>query len=279
VTTQVQEYYERNTGRFLRYGGGERVGAIHRKLWGPGVQTTDEALLFINQWVVDRLRQAAAPSEKRLQYLDVGCGVGGTSVFVADRLGAKVLGTTISPYQAHTASLFAERKQQGDACSFVVADFQTLPVSPDFQGSYAIESFTHSTNPEELFQQVSNSLKPGARFLIVDDMLCEHVDDMANSRDRARWQQLFKRGWHLHALLTPGEIQVSAQKAGLDLLSISHFSSYIKSLQGFRSIILKWFARLPLPGSYWQSVRAGIALQVCISQGWIEYNGLVFEKS
>lgn len=278
MTSRVQEYYERNTRRFLRYGAGNRVGAIHRKLWGPGIQTTEQALLFINGWVADQLQKAGDPPENMVRYLDLGCGVGGTAVFIAERSKAKVLGITISPQQARIAKLFAGDKAQNGACRFIVADYHQLPTLLEFQGGYAIEAFAHSTNPDELLKQVSGSLEPGARFVIVDDMLPEQDGDSGRADHRSIWQQRFKRGWRLNALLKPSEIQASARKAGLKLRSIQNFSGFVRTPGGWKATLLKWIARLPLKGIYWQSISAGIALQECISRGWIEYTGLVFES-
>jgi hypothetical protein len=41
----VARYYDANTRRFLRLGGGGQMAAIHRPIWAPGVQTAGQAFL------------------------------------------------------------------------------------------------------------------------------------------------------------------------------------------------------------------------------------------
>ncbi|MBV1862051.1 MAG: hypothetical protein KUG77_26760, partial [Nannocystaceae bacterium] len=61
-TRDVEEYYEANTKRFLRFGQGGTVGAIHRAVWGPGVQTRTEAFHHVHE----RLLQRVGPQTRRI---------------------------------------------------------------------------------------------------------------------------------------------------------------------------------------------------------------------
>ena len=81
----VQRYYDRHTAAFLRYGQGGGAGAIHRAVWGPGVETREAAFHYVEDRIVDQLR-ATLPAAAQPSVLDLGCGVGGSLCHLAERL-------------------------------------------------------------------------------------------------------------------------------------------------------------------------------------------------
>lgn len=278
MTLSIRDYYDRNTNRFLRFGGGKRVGAIHRKLWAPGVNTGEQALLYINRWIAGELFPSRLASDGSKRWLDVGCGVGGTATYLAEHLDAHVTGITISAKQAAIARSRARQAGLLDFCSFIAADFHALPARVEFDGAYAIEAFAHSRHPDRFFEQISKLLKPGGKAIIVDDVLAELPSQDNASNQRGIWTERFRMGWRLHALLKPARIVEAAEKAGLNLIAQQDFSTFIKPLSKRMETIFRWVALLPLPGAYWQSLRGGMALQICLAHGWVRYQGLVFEK-
>ena len=52
----VARYYDSNTGRFLLVGRAGASHSIHRQLWGPGVDTAEDASDYINRLIEDRVR-------------------------------------------------------------------------------------------------------------------------------------------------------------------------------------------------------------------------------
>jgi cyclopropane fatty-acyl-phospholipid synthase-like methyltransferase len=103
---EVAGYYDRNTARFLRFGGSGESAAIHRKVWLPGVKTAEQASLVLNQFVLEAL---SVPGAEHARWLDLGCGVGGTVTWLAQKTGLPVIGVTNSLVQAHLATRRAER--------------------------------------------------------------------------------------------------------------------------------------------------------------------------
>ena len=82
----VANYYEKNTNRFLRFGGGNKTESIHRKLFAPGVRGAQNALLYVNRLIEELLKSHAAEKKSPLRLLDMGCGVGGIALWLAKRL-------------------------------------------------------------------------------------------------------------------------------------------------------------------------------------------------
>ena len=51
--------------RFLRLAGSGEAAAIHRQIWAPGVETPEEAFLYLNRLVCKRIAAGACPAGAR----------------------------------------------------------------------------------------------------------------------------------------------------------------------------------------------------------------------
>jgi len=212
----VARYYDRNTSRFIRFGGGAGALAIHRELWGPGVRSAADAKRYVNRLIGDEI--PSAPSETTT-VLDLGCGVGGTLFELADRFrSGHMHGVTISQAQHELASAWAIRLGLADRCSFHVGDFHDLRSStlhPEARADavVAVESFAHSSDPAAFFRTAAHKLGAAGRLILVDDFLATTRPGLtprgAGVIDR------FERGWRLGTLMTADEAAKAAENAGL----------------------------------------------------------------
>jgi cyclopropane fatty-acyl-phospholipid synthase-like methyltransferase len=276
-TRRVADYYDRNTGRFLRFGGGRDAATIHRRLWAPGVTTSDQALRQIHRLLAGWLRPAIESAEGDVQLLDLGCGVGGTALDLAARLEANVIGLTLSPLQAQQASARAAALEVEHACRFAVADFHRLPLRCRATAAYAIESFAHAAEPQRFFAEARRCLAPGSRLILVDDFLAEGADPSGRAWpwDRARWARRFAEGWRLGSLMTASQAAELARAAGFEPLSIEDLTPWLRLPPGWLLPLLRLAATLHLPSAYWESLAGGIALQVCEQRGWARYQAVI----
>jgi cyclopropane fatty-acyl-phospholipid synthase-like methyltransferase len=88
----VQQYYETNTSAFARFGQGTGTGTIRRAVWGPEVQSSQAAFEYVDQLILGQVEQAARASGQPITVLDLGCGLGGSLCFLAQRLPIKGVG-------------------------------------------------------------------------------------------------------------------------------------------------------------------------------------------
>ena len=72
--------------------------AIHYGYWDKAVRSFPESLIRMNQ--VMMIAADIKPADK---VLDAGCGVGGSSIFLASTLGCRVTGITLSYRQVNRA--------------------------------------------------------------------------------------------------------------------------------------------------------------------------------
>ncbi len=100
--------------------------------------------------------------------LDVGCGVGGTSRYIAKKLGpnADVTGITLSPNQVKRATELA-KDQAVENAKFTVMNALEMDF-PDnsFDIVWACESGEHMPDKEAYINEMMRVLKPGGKFVM-----------------------------------------------------------------------------------------------------------------
>ena len=94
--------------------------------------------------------------------LDVGCGYGGTCIYLARNYDARVTGITLSRKQAEFAGKSARRNRVNDRVSFVVADAeQSAVVESNYNIVWTMESSEHFLDKRSYFRNAANALRPG----------------------------------------------------------------------------------------------------------------------
>lgn len=271
---QVRDYYDRNTAAFVRHGQGGGLGAIHRAVWGPGVDTRTQAFRFVD----DRIASELGPGDQ--QVLDLGCGVGGSLLYLAQQRPRQVpfsgIGVTLSPLQARLGQARAAAAGLADRVRIIEGDYGALPHGlPPIDVAYAIESFVHGPDPARFFSEAARVLRPGGRLIVVDDVRGERED-----RGAAATIDRFMRGWHVNTLLTAGQMRALAAAAGLTHDSTTDLTPYLElGRPRDRAIALLAAVTAWIPSTRLAPLVGGSALQRALAHRWIEYHFAVFRKA
>jgi tocopherol O-methyltransferase len=273
---RVRRYYNKNTFWMLLFGQGRGEAVIHRPVWSGRESSRTEALHTVERLIAEALLAVEEPDTGRRRFLDLGCGVGGSAMWLAARYPVSVTGITLSPLQARTAGKLALRRGLGERCTFRVADFTQLPELDGITGAYAVESFSHGNDPAAFFNQIGNLLPKGGRLALCDDFIAGKRE--AGSKQRERWLSRFREGWHLQSLVTAGDALTIAGRCGFTPVEQKELTPYlqqtpplVRALQGFAGKTLRHSA-------WGASMYGGSALQICQQNGWTEYLFLVLEK-
>src|ERR1700710_2875582 len=115
--------------------------AVHFGYTDGSTRTHTDALKNMNRVLADRVR--IQPGER---VLDAGCGVGGSSLWLATERGADVVGITPVASQVAHARRFAALRGLGDRVTFAQADY-TNTNFPDasFDVIWSLESLCHAS--------------------------------------------------------------------------------------------------------------------------------------
>jgi tocopherol O-methyltransferase len=134
---------------------------IHHGYWIRGDETKETAQALL----VDHLAEAAGISAG-CTILDVGCGIGGSSIHLAKKYGATVTGITISPVQVEMARKSAAR--EGAKASFLLMNAENIQIDEKFDVIWSVESISHYQNPRKFFAGAAKLLKPKGKLAITD---------------------------------------------------------------------------------------------------------------
>ncbi|WP_314245029.1 SAM-dependent methyltransferase [Streptomyces sp. DSM 40907] len=209
----IRLYYSRKTQEILhKYGPGPRVH-FHVGLYPDGPPDSTVPQNVLKQRLLDaqeRIVEHAARSwgaydvsPRRL--LDIGCGLGGTSLYWAQEHGASVTGLTVAAEHIPIVRHLARRAGVGERVKPVLADVHDLDETCAYDAVYANESSGY-TDRTRLFEVVAKALEPGGWFGIQEHFV-----------GRSAWRE-FIDGYYRTRLGLRGEYLAAAEAAGFDLV-------------------------------------------------------------
>ena len=164
----------------------DRVSVFYRALWGDhihhGYWEGGESPVAAQVKLVERLAgRAEIPRGSRV--LDVGCGVGGSSLWLARELGCSVLGVTISPVQAEMAREKARAEGMSDRARFEAADANRLATGPgSFDAVWVIECSEHLADKARFVARCARALKPDGVLALCAWLACDEPAPASHKR-------------------------------------------------------------------------------------------------
>ncbi|MGH3823953.1 MAG: SAM-dependent methyltransferase [Pseudonocardiaceae bacterium] len=171
--------------------------AVHFGYTDESTRSHTDALKNMNRVLADRVQ--IQPGER---VLDAGCGVGGSSLWLAKERGAEVVGITLAAGQVAKARRYAARRRLANRVHFEVADF-TSTSFPDasFDVVWAVESLCHAPHKADFYQEAARLLRPGGRVVVADFVRAGRPLDSTGERLVHEWLT----GWAVPDIDTPGE--------------------------------------------------------------------------
>jgi tocopherol O-methyltransferase len=153
------------------------VSPYYHSLWGEHLHhgywiRGDESKEIAQVQLIEHLASLASVKPGS-RVLDIGCGFGGSSLFLARQYGVAATGVTISPIQVQMANR-AAAEQNMDA-KFLLMDAEELHFAEPFDLLWSVESISHYHDPARFFSSAAKLLKPGGTFALTDWFRKEHL--------------------------------------------------------------------------------------------------------
>ena len=144
--------------------------------------------------------------------LDIGCGLGGPALRLAETLGCRVHGVDLVESSVTEAQLRAEQRGLGGLVTFAAADATQLPIDDGaFDVVFGQDAWCHVPDKRALLQQAARVLRPAGTIVFTDWLVGSGMSgaeraaalDAAASRDAA----------------TAAQYQAMLAEAGFDAIS------------------------------------------------------------
>ena len=98
--------------------------------------------------------------------IDVGCGIGGSTLHLAQKFGSNATGITLSPVQASRAKERAREAGLDSRVNFEVANALDMPFADDtFDLVWSLESGEHMPDKAKFLSECYRVLKPGGKMI------------------------------------------------------------------------------------------------------------------
>jgi tocopherol O-methyltransferase len=143
---------------------------FYRLMWGQhihhGYWLADESPSVAQVQLTSTLASLAKIHPNSVVY-DIGCGMGGSSYWLARHLNCQVTGVTLSPFQQRWASLPYGFPRSFPKPKFLRADAESVAFEPQSADVvWSIESTEHFFDKPAYFAKAAQWLKPGGRYAL-----------------------------------------------------------------------------------------------------------------
>ncbi len=199
---RVKSYYVETTSKSYLQGWAKGSLGFHFGLADSSTASHEESLIATNEYLA---RQAGV--ERGTRVLDAGCGVGGSSIYLAEVFAANVVGITLVPEQVDLAREYATERGVHSLVSFECMDMVDTSFPPSsFDVVWNIESVCHVLDVDAYLAHVHELLVDGGRFACID--LC------VSSEGESDLGHAISEGWALAPMRTPQQILNALGHAG-----------------------------------------------------------------
>lgn len=164
---EIESYYDESLRDYEIVWQLKNSMALHYGYWDKNTRTHRQALWNMNFQVARN-----AQIKQSDVVLDAGCGVGGTSFFLANNIGCSLHSISLSKAHVLRAQEYKQRNDPNDLITFSCQDFcNTSFADNTFDVIFSIESAVHAANKGDFLKEAYRILKPEGRLLISDYFL------------------------------------------------------------------------------------------------------------
>ncbi|MEC4806625.1 MAG: methyltransferase domain-containing protein [Jaaginema sp. PMC 1079.18] len=266
---QIQQFYDASSLLWEQIWGEH----MHHGYYGPNGTYKRERRQAQIALIEELLTWADAKQATHI--LDVGCGIGGSTLHLAEKYNAPATGITLSPVQAARARERAVNLDLEDRVQFQVANALEMPFEDDsFDLVWSLESGEHMPEKPKFIGECYRVLKPGGKLILATwcHRPTNSVAGELTTAERRHLEEIY-RVYCLPYVLSLPEYEAIARECGLQEIRSADWS---QAVAPFWDIVIDSAltpqAVIGLFQAGWTTVEAALSLSL-MSRGYA--SGLV----
>ncbi len=204
----------------------DRIIAALRQAGLDPERLTPAALVPIDEFHIGGASASEAfaaklPFKAGERLLDVGCGLGGSARYFAQRCGAHVTGIDLTPEYVEVARRLSQLTGQSENTAFDVGSALAMPCADaTFDGAITLHVAMNIYDREGLYAEVERVLKPGAAFGV--------YDVMKGNPDPLDFPLPWATTAETSCVVTPDETQALLRGAGFEIVDYEDRTRHAK---------------------------------------------------
>jgi cyclopropane fatty-acyl-phospholipid synthase-like methyltransferase len=259
----ISRYYDLSETHYRRIWQLEKSRSLHYGYWDNTTKNLHEALLKINQVMSD-----AAAIRKADRVLDAGCGIGGSSTWLAKQIGCNVVGISLNQKQVDKANDFAKRAGLDGKVAFEKMDYhQTNYADGSFDVIWGIESICYA-DKLKFFKEANRLLSAGGRIVVADFFRKPGLKER-EVQLVSEWES----GWAVNQFATRQEFQNGLNAAGFNDVKVLDITQNI--FPSAKKLYRSWFAGA-IGANLYRLFNPGASMpgRNNVTNAWLQYKTL-----
>jgi sterol 24-C-methyltransferase len=269
-----KRHYRRLVGAFY-----DRVSESYERIWGPSFhfacfrdgESRTEATKATELMVAEYGRFA-----RGMHVLEIGCGIGGPALTIAEETGAAVTGIDLSAVNICSARRRATASRHAGLVSFALADGMSLPFADgSFDGVYEFEAGCHMPDKDAWMGECIRVLRRGGRLVLFDWFAADDVDDRIEGLN----EEVCRR-FAIPGLVSMRHLTQSLRGRGQEIIALRDFSREGSIAGNWAPLMAGPCSHSAAPGlpKLWEIGPAGRALHAAAAAGTLVIGLLASEK-
>jgi tocopherol O-methyltransferase len=260
---QIQQFYDASSGLWEQVWG-EHMHHGYYGIDGKINKNRYQAQIDLIEELLNWTSLETTPTN----ILDVGCGIGGSSLYLSDKFHARVTGITLSPVQRQRASDRSSEAGLNARTKFLVANAQEMPFDNNtFDFVWSLESGEHMPSKVKFLQECYRVLKPGGKLMMAT--WCHRpIDESPLTRDEQKHLQDIYRVYALPYVISLPEYQLIAGEVGFKNTEVADWSTAVAPF--WNVVIDSAFNPIAIFGllrSGWSTIQGALSLGL-MSRGY-----------
>ena len=159
----IREFYDASSGLWEQIWGEHMHHGYYGRAGNYKLERRQAQINLIEELLIWAGVTAQNPPQN---LIDVGCGIGGSTLYLAEKLGANGTGITLSPVQASRATERAIAAGLEQKVRFQVANALEMPFEDNsFDLVWSLESGEHMPDKHKFLAECYRVLQPGGKLI------------------------------------------------------------------------------------------------------------------